>query len=101
MAKRYYNYESQGEWEPVDRWENEGGRLEQKHDYVLDSIGDDDRRHIDVDAQIRKTGKRDDISRVRPLLPEDHQLDRASPVSRASFQSDIYAAPMRVVRLEI
>jgi len=49
MATRYYSYDPRAEWEPVERWENEGGRLDQKHDYILDSIGDDYRRHIDVD----------------------------------------------------
>jgi len=29
MATRYYSYDPRAEWEPVERWENEGGRLDQ------------------------------------------------------------------------
>jgi hypothetical protein len=54
MATRYYNYDTLAEREPVERWENEGGRLGQKHDYILAPIGDDYHRHIQVDIQIRK-----------------------------------------------
>jgi hypothetical protein len=103
MATRYYSYDPRAEWEPVERWENEGGRLDQKHDYILDSIGDDYRRHIDVDIQIRKTGKRDDISRVGPLLPSNnqhYQLDRTGRASRA-FSLTFMPARMRAVRFEI
>jgi len=74
-----------------------------KHDYILDSIGDDYRRHIDVDIQIRKTGKRDDISRVGPLLPSNnqhYQVDRTGRASRA-FSLTFMPARMRAVRFEI
>jgi len=41
MITGYYIHERIGELEAVERWENEGGRLSQNHDYVLDATGED------------------------------------------------------------
>jgi hypothetical protein len=40
MAANYYVHKSVDEGEGVGRWENEGGRLGQRHDLNLDSIGE-------------------------------------------------------------
>jgi len=40
MARGDYVLTS-AEWEAVERWENEGGRLTQSHDYNFDPIGKD------------------------------------------------------------
>lgn len=61
MSTGYYIHKSSAEWEGVDRWENEGGRLGQNNDYILDSIGEDYRRHMDQVMPIGSVGKRDQI----------------------------------------
>ena len=71
MATRYYSHDPRAEWEAVERWENEGGRLRQKHDYILDAIADDYRRHMDEVRPIRRGRKPDEISHVKLFLPAD------------------------------
>ena len=39
MTTGYYSHEPSAEWGAVERWENEGGRLREKRDYILDSAG--------------------------------------------------------------
>jgi hypothetical protein len=46
-ATDYYINESSDEWESVERWENEGGRLRQNHDLSLDPIGEDYLRRME------------------------------------------------------
>jgi hypothetical protein len=41
MAADYYIQESSDEWESVERWENEGGRLRQNLPQLEQGAGDD------------------------------------------------------------
>lgn len=41
MAAGYYIDKRIAEKKAVERWENEGGRLSQNHDQILDSVGED------------------------------------------------------------
>jgi hypothetical protein len=47
MASGYYIRERSAEWEAVQRWENEGGRFPQHHDYSFGPIGEDYQRPLD------------------------------------------------------
>ena len=59
MPTGHYKHKSSAEWEAVERWENEGGRLSQNHDYILKSIGENYLRHTDqVMPMIGSAGKR-------------------------------------------
>jgi hypothetical protein len=40
MAAGYYIHKPSSEKAAVERWENEGGRLGQNYDFILDSIGE-------------------------------------------------------------
>ena len=60
-----------GEKEALERWENEGGRLVQNHDFVLDPIGEEYRRHKGQVMQIRTRGQRDAISHLKFFLASD------------------------------
>ena len=62
MASGYYIRKPSAEWEAVERWENEGGRLRQRHDYGLDSIGEDYTRHMERAIPIKSLGKRNEIN---------------------------------------
>ena len=60
MATGYYIRKQSSEWEAVERWENEGGRVGEKHDDVLDSIFDQYLPHLDqvsgISARTRAVG---------------------------------------------
>ena len=71
MATGYSIYKRSAEKEALERWENEGGRLSQNHDFILDSIGEDYRRQKDQVMQIGRLGKRDEISHVKLFLTSD------------------------------
>ena len=59
MATGYFIQGRRAELEAVQRWENEGGRLSQDHDYVLDSVREDHLRHNDHAMPIGRLAKRD------------------------------------------
>ncbi len=86
MATRFYNYETQIEWEPVERWENEGGRVIQKRDSNLNPVADDFRWHMDVDTQNKKMGELDKIpiSSVRLSRPYRSQVCHSDRTRRSS-----------------
>lgn len=71
MATGYYIQKRGAEKEALERWENEGGRLVQNHDYILDSIGEEYRRHNDQVMQIRTLGKRDEVSHLKLFFASD------------------------------
>lgn len=47
MTARHYNEAFSAEWEAVQRWETEGGKLRQQHDNIFGSIGEGYQRHLD------------------------------------------------------
>ena len=71
MATGYSIHKRSAEKEALERWENEGGRLVQNHDFILDSIGDEYRRHKGQVMQIRTRDQRDAISHVKLFLASD------------------------------
>ena len=71
MAAGYYIDKRSAEKEAVDRWENEGGRLTQNHEYILDSVGEDYRRHKGQAMPIERLHKRDDIMNAMLFLASD------------------------------
>ena len=46
MATDYYVHEPSAHQEAIERWENEGGRLQQQHRHSYDSIGKDYQRQL-------------------------------------------------------
>ena len=54
MTARHYNEAFSAEWEAVQRWETEGGKLRQQHDNIFGSIGEGYQR--DLDQAVRKNG---------------------------------------------
>ena len=58
MARGDYVLTS-AEWEAVERWENEGGRFTQSHDYMFYPIGKDHLWQADQAMPIGSLGKRD------------------------------------------
>lgn len=71
MAADYYIREPSYEWESVERWENEGGRLRQNHGLSLDSIGEDYLRRKEQTIPIGSLGEPDDIARATLFLDSD------------------------------
>ena len=69
-ADNYIN-ESKAEWEAVERWENEGGRIRQHHDLSLDSIGEEYLRRMEQAIPIGRLGKPDDIAHAMLFLSSD------------------------------
>ncbi|HEX8142322.1 MAG TPA: SDR family oxidoreductase [Pyrinomonadaceae bacterium] len=67
----YYIPESGAEWEAVDSWENEGGRLRQNHDWSLDSIGEDYLRRMEQAIPVGRLGEPDDIAHAMLFLASD------------------------------
>jgi NAD(P)-dependent dehydrogenase (short-subunit alcohol dehydrogenase family) len=70
-AADYYIDESSDEWEAVERWENEGGRVQQNHDLSLDSIGEDYVRRMEHAIPIGRLGEPDDIAYAMSFLTSD------------------------------
>lgn len=54
-TRGYYIHEHSAEWDAVERWENEGGKLRQKREYVYDSAARRDPRHLDRATPIRRS----------------------------------------------
>ncbi len=71
MATGYYIHEPIAEWEAVDRWENEGGRLGQHHQNILDSIGKEYMRHTDQAIAIERLAKRNEIRHAMVISSSD------------------------------
>jgi len=71
MAADYYIRESGDEWEAVERWENEGGRLRQNHDLSLDSIGEDYLRRMEQAILVGRLGEPNDIAHAMLFLASD------------------------------
>jgi len=67
----YYIHESSAEWEAFERWENEGGRLQQNHDLSIDSIGEDYLRRMEQTIPIGRLGEPDDIDHAILFLASD------------------------------
>lgn len=67
----YYFHESSYEWEAVERWENEGGRVQQNHELSLDSIGEDYLRRVEQAIPIGRLGEPDDIAYAMLFLASD------------------------------
>jgi NAD(P)-dependent dehydrogenase (short-subunit alcohol dehydrogenase family) len=71
MAADYYVRQPSYEWESVERWENEGGRLRQNHGLSLDSIGDDYLHRMEQAIPIGRPGEPDNIARAMLFLDSD------------------------------
>ncbi|HEX8650873.1 MAG TPA: SDR family oxidoreductase [Pyrinomonadaceae bacterium] len=67
----YYIHELSIEGEAVERWENEGGRLRQNHDWSLDSIGEDYLRRMEHAIPIGRLSEPDDIAHAMLILTSD------------------------------
>lgn len=70
MSAGYYIDRPSAEKEAVDRWENEGGRLGRNHDYIFDLVLVPPIVFLDRVMEIRRLGKRDDISHVKFLASD-------------------------------
>jgi hypothetical protein len=71
MAVVYYIQESSNEWESVERWENEGGRLRQNHDLSLDYISEDYLSRMKQAIPIGRLDEPDDIARAMLFFASD------------------------------
>lgn len=67
MTADYYIQEPSAEWEAVERWENEGGRLGQRHHRSHDSIGEAYLRHMEQAFPSRRLGEPNHIARRNVL----------------------------------
>jgi NAD(P)-dependent dehydrogenase (short-subunit alcohol dehydrogenase family) len=70
-AVDYYIPESSAEWEAFERWENEGGRVQQNHDLSLDSIDEDYLRRMEQAIPVGRLGEPDDIAHAMLFLASD------------------------------
>lgn len=66
-----YIHESSAQWETLERWENEGGRLQQNHDLSLNSIGEDHPRRMEQTIPVGRLGEPDDIAQAMLFLASD------------------------------
>ncbi len=71
LAADYYERQPSYEWESVERWENEGGRLRQHHGLSLDSIGEDYLRRMEQTIPIGRPGEPVNIARALLFLDSD------------------------------
>jgi hypothetical protein len=56
------------EWEAVQRWENEGGKHRQQHDYTFGAIGEGYQRYLDQAVTKGRLDTPNEITHATPIL---------------------------------